>query len=418
MSPAEPDGARGGASAAPPPSPAPSALSVSDAGTEDRYSRLKLIGWWDQRRLAAARVVVVGAGALGNEILKNLALVGVGRIAVIDMDRVELSNLSRSVLFRASDAGEYKAAAAARAVRELNPDCRCLAVTANAAYDVGLGLFRWADLIIAGLDNREARLAVNRAAWQAGRPWIDGAIERLQGTARVFLPPDGPCYECTMGPADWEMLERRRSCALLRRDEMAEGKVPTTPTASSVIAGIQCQEALKLLHGLPAMAGRGFVFDGQNHDSYMVSYQRKEDCLSHDSFSPVEETGWSARRTTVGEVLAAARERLGPDAVVDLRADIVSALECPGCARRDEVFRSAGSMTEKDGLCPGCGARRAPAFLHSFAGGEGADGRTLAQAGIPPFDVLAARSGMDRVFWELSADAPEALGVLHEGPEG
>jgi molybdopterin/thiamine biosynthesis adenylyltransferase len=400
VSPAGPDGR-----ASAPPLAAPEA--------QDRYSRLRLIGWWDQKRLAAARVVVVGAGALGNEILKNLALVGVGRIAVIDMDRVELSNLSRSILFRPSDAGAFKAEAAARAVRGINSDCRVLAITANAAYDVGLGIYRWADLIIAGLDNREARLAVNRAAWQAGRPWIDGAIERLQGTARVFAPPDGACYECTMGPADWEMLERRRSCALLRRDEMAEGKVPTTPTASSVVAGIQCQEALKLLHGLPAMAGRGFVFDGQNHDSYMVTYQRKEDCLSHDSFSPVEATSWSARRTTVGEVLNAARERLGPDAVVDLRADIVSALDCPGCGRHDPVFRSAGTMTEKDGLCPGCGAQRAPAFLHSLDGSEGAGDRTLAAAGVPPFDVLAARNGLDRVFWELTADAPEALGELY-----
>ncbi len=405
-----PDGPTGAGAGAGP------GLSVSAAdAAEDRYSRLRLIGWWDQRRLAASRVVVVGAGALGNEILKNLALVGVGRIAVIDMDRVEITNLSRSVLFRASDAGEYKAEAAARAVRAMNPDCRCLAVVANAAYDVGLGLFRWADLIIGGLDNREARLAVNRAAWQAGRPWIDGAIERLQGTARVFAPPEGPCYECTMGPADWEMLERRRSCALLRRDEMAEGKVPTTPTASSIIAGVQCQEALKLLHGLPAMAGRGFVYDGQNHDSYMVGYQVKEDCLSHDSFAPVEETGWSARTATVGEVLAAARERLGPEAVVDLRADVVAALDCPHCGRHEAVFRSAGSMTEKDGRCPGCSQQRTPAFLHSFTGAEGADERTLAEAGVPPFDVVVARSGLDRVFWELTADAPEALGELFEG---
>jgi len=268
---------------------------------------------------------------------------------------------------------------------------------------------------MAGLDNREARLAINRAAWQAGRPWIDGAIERLQGTARVFVPPDGPCYECTMGPADWEMLEHRRSCALLARAELEAGKVPTTPTASSVVAGVQCQEALKLLHGLPAMAGRGFVFDGQNYDSYMVSYQRKEGCLSHDAFAPLEATGWSARRATVGQVLAAARERLGPEAVLDLRADIVAALECPECGRREEVFRSAGAVTEAEARCPGCAGPRRATLLHSLDGSEGVNARTLAEVGVPPFDAVVGRNGLERVFWELDADAPEVLGGLYEG---
>ncbi len=397
----------------------PERLTVSaEAASEGRYSRFELISWWDQEKLARARVLVVGAGALGNEILKNLALVGVGRVLVVDMDRVERSNLSRSVLFRTEDEGRPKAVAAARAASELNPDVRVRAIDANAVYGLGLGAYRWADLIIGGLDNREARLAVNRAAWQAGKPWIDGAIERLQGTARVFAPPDGACYECTMGPADWEMLERRRSCALLNREEMELGKVPTTPTASSVVAGVQCQEALKLLHGLPTMAGRGFVFDGQNYDSYMVTYQRKEDCLSHDTFEPVEVTDWSAKSLTVGQALSAARSALGPEAVLDLRVEIVARLECPECDLREDVFRSVAQLTEKDAVCPGCGKPRRAEFMHSLDGSEELGEKTLAEIGVPPFDVVVGRSGLDRVFWELSADAAEVLGELHEGLAG
>src|SRR3954466_3490505 len=92
-------------------SPAPD----SDAGESlyiddsDRYGRLRLIPWWRQELLAAARVLVVGAGALGNEVLKNLALLGVGTVYVIDIDTIEASNLSRSVLFRAEDGGLPKA---------------------------------------------------------------------------------------------------------------------------------------------------------------------------------------------------------------------------------------------------------------------------------------------------------------------
>ena len=81
---------------------------------DDRYSRLRLISWWRQERLATAKVLVVGAGALGNEVIKNLALLGVGTTYLIDLDAIEASNLSRSVLFRAEDAGRPKAEVAAR----------------------------------------------------------------------------------------------------------------------------------------------------------------------------------------------------------------------------------------------------------------------------------------------------------------
>ena len=94
-------------------------LIIDDA---DRYGRLRLIPWWRQERLAAARVLVVGAGALGNEVLKNLALLGVGTVYVIDLDDVEPSNLSRSVLFRAEDGGRPKAEVAAQRAGEINPE--------------------------------------------------------------------------------------------------------------------------------------------------------------------------------------------------------------------------------------------------------------------------------------------------------
>lgn len=80
-------------------------IQVPPAIPEDRFARFRLIGWWDQQRLSAAKVLVVGAGALGNEIVKNLALLGVGNLLIADLDRIENSNLSRSVLYRAADQG-------------------------------------------------------------------------------------------------------------------------------------------------------------------------------------------------------------------------------------------------------------------------------------------------------------------------
>src|SRR5208282_4324262 len=140
-------------------------------------------------------------------------------IVVIDFDRIEESNLSRAVLFRSQDVGKFKADAAAHALSSLCTGATVRPLVADVVHQCGLGLFVWSDLIIAGLDNREARLWINRAAWKTNRPWIDGAIEGINGVARVFLPGQAPCYECTLGEVDWAILQRRMSCNLLAHEE-------------------------------------------------------------------------------------------------------------------------------------------------------------------------------------------------------
>jgi molybdopterin/thiamine biosynthesis adenylyltransferase len=388
-------------------------IRIDDAAqeAEDRFARFRLISWWDQERLAQARVVLIGAGALGNEILKDLALLGVGRVLVADRDRIENSNLSRSILFRQRDCGRPKAEVAAVRATEVYPEMRVQPFSGNIVFDLGLGVYRWADVILGGLDNREARVAINQAAARAGKVWIDGAIERLDGVARVFDPATGPCYECTMGENDWKMLEARRSCALLSRDEMELGKVPTTPTTASIIAGVQVQEAVKYLHGLDTISGQGFVFDGTHHQSYLVTYTRKTDCPSHDADMPVDALPWSVSSTQVGKLLERVRSDLGADAVIETGRDLLASFHCAGCGEEQPVFASLGKVTEAEGRCPRCAQPRAPAFFHTI------DGRqprlldlTLGEIGIPRWDVLGGRAGVDQRFYEFSGDRSLVLG--------
>src|SRR6187551_1299477 len=261
-------------------------ISSDEARDDDRFGRFKLIGWWDQKKLSDAKVLVIGAGALGNEIIKNLALLGVGNVFIADKDRIENSNLSRSVLYRAADTGKFKAEVAARAAKDIYPEINVHFFNGDVVHDLGMGVYRWADIVLGGLDNREARLSINRNCYKLNRPWVDGAIEQINGTARVFVP-DGPCYECTMSETDWKLLQHRRSCNLLSRPEMEGGKTPTTPTVSSIVAGVQTQEAVKLLHGLEVIAGRGWVFNGLSAEVYHIEFQRKETCYSHDALDEV-----------------------------------------------------------------------------------------------------------------------------------
>jgi adenylyltransferase/sulfurtransferase len=384
------------------------------AAQEDRFHRFSLIGWWDQRKLAAAKVLVIGAGALGNEIVKNLSLLGFGNVLIADMDRIENSNLSRSVLYRTLDSGRYKAEVAAEAARGIYPEIRAHSFVGNVVYDLGIGVFRWADVVIGGLDNREARLAINRACWKTNRPWIDGAIEQIQGTARVFAP-DGPCYECTMSQTDWKLLQLRRSCNLLSRLEMEAGKTPTTPTISSIIAGVQCQEAVKLLHGLPTIAGRGWVFEGLSTEAYSVQYQRKLDCYSHEILPGIVSLEAAAKTMSVGSLLAEARRRLGPTAHLELCRDVLEKLVCPGCGREERLFTSLGRVSADKAFCPNCkDVRRDVMTFYKIEGSEDFLDQTLSQIGVPPFDIVMGRCGAKAIGLELSADAAEVLGPLSD----
>lgn len=374
---------------------------------EDRFARLEAIPWWRQSRLAAARILVVGAGALGNEVIKNLALLGVGHLAIADRDHVERSNLSRSVLFRESDEGRPKATCAAEAARSLFPALRTHALVGDLLADLGLGWFRWADVVIGAVDNREARVWINSACARMGRPWFDGGIEVLLGVVRGFAPPRTACYECTMSQRDWDLLNQRRSCSLLARRAHADQGTPTTPTTAAVIGALQVQEAVKFLHDRDPMLGRGWFFDGAGHASYGVNYPIHPDCPWHTP--PVDIVALDALGSDSPLSLAAAEagRRLGGLTALDLSRELVESLACPRCARREEVFRPADQLAPDRLRCPGCGAENVPAFLHSIPASSPLLARTPAQLGLPRWDILWARHGDASLGLEFSADRPD-----------
>lgn len=371
----------------------------------DRYHRQSLITWWDQDRLRDASILVVGAGALGNELVKNLALMGVGRVLVVDMDDVENSNLARCVFFRSEDEGRPKARVLAQRAMELNPDTEVIPLVGDVRLTVGLGVFAEVDLVLGGLDNREARLFVNQACWKTGTPWIDGAIEGLMGVVRVFVPPDSACYECTLGERDHELIAARRTCAMLTREEMLSGRTPTTATTSSVVAGMQAQEAIKLLHserlGPPTLAGAGFQFVGINHDSYVVRYGRREDCLSHDTYEP-DRVKAIAHDTPFREMLALAREELGENAVLELEHEVVVAGSCQQCGYEQDIRRPVDALHAGTGLCPECASPWRLEFAHTIEEGSPLLSASSSELGLPSADYVVGRSGLDRRFFALT----------------
>ena len=376
----------------------------------DRSGTLKLLSWWKHDTVSAATVMIVGLGALGNEVAKNLALLGIGRLIIVDRDTVEMSNLSRSVLFRESDQGKPKTEVVAAQIRALNPDVDVLALHGDVTMDIGLGLFRRVDVVVGCLDSRAARLWVNDSCYLAGIPWVDGAIQDMFGEVRVFAPELGACYACTLSASDWRILREARPCKGLAVGNILEGRVPTTPTIASIIGGVQSQEALKLLHGMPSHPGKAFVFRGLTTEADLITLPRKKDCQSHYTLPKVTELPLTSA-STFRDVLREAHARLGEEAYLMLRGrELVSHLECPACGAREDLGVLEARLTPELAPCPSCGhGMREAETTHVIADSDPFVDHTLSDAGFPPLDVIEARNATKAVAFELTGDLPQVI---------
>ncbi len=178
-------------------------MTLSDADLE-RYARhivLKEIGGAGQMRLRAARVVLVGAGGIGSPAIQYLAAAGIGTLAVIDDDRVDLSNLQRQTLFGTGDVGRDKVAAAADAAARINPGCAVEQHRVRIDPSNAAALIARADVVIDGSDSFATRLAVADACLAARVPLVSAAVGQFDGQLAVYRgwEADKPCYRCLVG---------------------------------------------------------------------------------------------------------------------------------------------------------------------------------------------------------------------------
>ena len=234
-------------------------MAFSDSEVE-RYARhlvLREIGGAGQQKLKAARVLMVGMGALGSAAAPMLVAAGVGALGLVDGDVVGLSNLQRQVLYATPEIGARKVDAAVERLRQLNPEVRLnphpvMLDDRNAADLVGAY-----DLVLDGTDDFGARFAVNAACVQAGRPLVSGALERGAGPVGLFaagvtrgrpLAERQPCYRCLTPEAP----PGAETCA----------RVGVMGALAGVIGAMMTLEALKWIAGAgQPLAGRLLIYD-------------------------------------------------------------------------------------------------------------------------------------------------------------
>lgn len=283
-----------------------------------------LLSWFKKEKVKNARVLVAGAGALGNEVVKNLALFGIGQIYVVDFDRIEISNLTRSVLFREEDAynHSYKSEIVAKRAMEINPQIKVVPIVGNLFSEVGFGIYNSVDVIIGCLDSRIARYLLNRLAMRAGKTWIDGSIENMTGVVRVYTPGIS-CYECGLSREEFNNIMLRTGCADVVRMQGNAGRVATTPISASIIGAMQVQEAMKIIHlsedepvPFKTLQGKMLRYEGLTNSVNTYKYASwKSTCPAHERWDNIIKVDLLSAENSVCEVLSILKEVLNVNAV-------------------------------------------------------------------------------------------------------
>ena len=321
-----------------------------------RYQRHSLIDWFDQARLHEAHVIVIGAGAVGNEVLKNLSLLGVGTIHVFDFDRIEEHNLTRCVLFRDGDVGRFKAEVAAEACRQIDPNIVVCPSILDFWDALTLDRIASSDAVICCVDNFEARIQLNRLCLMVGTDFVSIGIDSRYLSVEAFpfsTNPDCACYECTLPPSAYIMMQKRYSCGWLRKIAYKERRVPTTAVTSSIAGAVGVSLVLNRLCGHPqgiCTAIRHF-HDTITLETALSVPQRCGDCPTCGSIDPHAFRMLASRNCGNTSVIP-----LGTDVggVVLLSEPILISGTCKLCGRVQEYYESVRRLTEAVTICSNC----------------------------------------------------------------
>ena len=378
--------------------PLASAGASLDRVEVERYARhvlLPQVGRAGQERLAAAKVLVVGAGGLGSPALLYLAAAGVGTIGVVDADVVETSNLQRQVIHRDADVGRSKTESAAEAVARVNPLVTVVRHDVRLDSTNAMEILRGYDVVLDGTDNFPTRYLVNDACVLLGKPHVWGSIYRFDGQVSVWWAEHGPCYRCVV--PDPPPPGAVPSCA--------EGGVLGVLCAA--IGSVQVTETIKLLLGVgEPLVGRLLVHDALAMTWDTLTVRKDPDCPvcgEHPSVTALVDydelcglpgaahgdgSGRSVQGTDGSEeaevalvtapALAADLATDAPPLVVDVRGpDERSIAAIPGSvAIHLDAFRDGTAFTDYDELA----SRDRRVVVHCKVGGRSAEAVRLAQA--------------------------------------
>lgn len=393
---------------------------------EDSWdARQKLIEGWDADAIRNATVLVIGAGAIGNETIKNLALLGFGNTIICDLDTIETSNLTRTALFTEHDIGKKKAPLAAARMREMNLEPTAIADSfdGDVVYALGDGVFRRATLVLGCLDNVETRMHVNKICMRYGIPYIDAGIGALGCNLQVMKGHEYGCYAC-FAPA-YKFEDRfRNSCDITKKKAATAGKAATVQTTSAIIAGLQVQEALKIVCDMSPEFGIELYYQGTFHsfDKFRMRVDPKCTCHQLSPRTDIRETPLSHHNTLRELLTYTSAQGFRELSILDDKLrDFIATVDCPACGKSMRIFRPLYQVYSNDFYCDDCRGSTHQLFERidkyvDFSLETTPDeilDLTLEELGIPAFHVLPLydpdSENYDRAYFELTGDLKQVL---------
>ncbi len=226
---------------------------------------------------------MVGAGALGNEVVKNLILSGIQNISLVDMDHIVLSNLNRCVFFTPTDADERrpKTDVVAEGALQLAPNVKIECHTGRIE-ELGEDFIASHDLVFGCLDNLITRVHVNTKCYNSGTPFIDGGTNGFRGKVQVVTGVNGSaCFGCGLNRTHWQIMEKRFSCT---GDDVFifQDKIPAEITTTAIVSAVQVREGLKVLSNQTEMVLHNvWHYDGVKGESFTMEIPFREGCPCH-----------------------------------------------------------------------------------------------------------------------------------------
>ena len=327
---------------------------MKDNNYFDRQERV--IGKEVGEKIKDTKILAVGAGAGGNEVLKNLALMGFGNFTIVDFDPIEDSNLSRTTLFSKSDIGKSKAEVAAKSLQQISlhesPEIKGI----NAKIqDVGKQVFLDNDIVICCVDTMDARAYINDWCVRLKKPFFEMGFEKF--TVQIsFFPNEKPTDAClreVIGFGDF--TGTRQSCSKLKMADTKLAHIPTIQVAAALAGVFVATEIILFLKGVNRLNNKVLQYAADYHRVLEIDYPKSEKCHLHEEVMYQSyNTSLNSKINTFKDLLIELKGIRNADFYINWDEEFIYSMECESCGKEMLVKKFKSEVYDKERWCPDC----------------------------------------------------------------
>lgn len=324
--------------------------------SESYFKRQELVlGKEISDRIKETKILVVGAGAGGNEVLENLALMGFGHFTIVDFDHVESSNLSRTTLFSTEDIDKSKALVAADVLQKKSLHEKPEIKYYNAKIqDIGKQIIFDHDIVVCCVDTNNARVFLNDWCVRLKKPFFEMGFHKFVVQVSFFPneSKESPCLREIIGYGKFDGL--RQSCSKLKMRDTNFQHIPTIQVSSALAGAFVATEIILYLQERSNLKDKMLQYSADYHIANVLETKQSENCLLHtDNELSVLETEIKTA-STVRELLEHAKAILGSECLLKFEDDVIISMKCEGCEQEIEIKKFKSDVYDRERWCKSC----------------------------------------------------------------